>query len=218
MPMSHPSAAKVIIVAPLAARREALGLAAAICVILLLAGLRFAQVAPEQAGAKLQTCQMQDIKLKNQAPVLYRSLLGAADTITWLRESNGSWPDVAALQMENLPPFAAKFLPAGLGGFSWELRQGAGWADYYGINKNTAAEAKAGADPLENSFILRIIDLQSGQPYPYPAAKQEPGKAERFASQIWINPKTADYPDGPPEERGWKWVVSGSAAAAGRIN
>uniref|UniRef100_UPI004055B091 DUF6162 family protein n=1 Tax=Candidatus Electronema sp. TaxID=2698783 RepID=UPI004055B091 len=208
--MSNASAAvKEVLVAPLAARREALGLAAAICVILLLAGLRVAQVAPQQAGAELQAWQMQDIKLKNQAPVLYRSLLGAADTITWLKETNGSWPDVAVLQAENLPPFAAKFLPAGLGGFSWQLRQGAGWADYYGINAKAAAEEKSGADPLENSFILRIIDLQSGQPYPYQMAQQEPGKAERFAAQIWINLKTADYPDGPPEERGWKWVVSG---------
>ena len=139
--MSNSSAAvKEVFVAPLAARREALGLAAAVCVILLLAGLRVVQVAPKHGGSDLQAHQMQDIKLKNQAPVLYRSLLGAVDTITWLREEKGSWPDVAVLQAENLPPFAAKFLPAGLGGFSWQLRQGAGWADYYGINAKAAAE------------------------------------------------------------------------------
>lgn len=207
--MSNPSAMKETLVLPLAARREVLGLAAAICFILLLAGLRVAHVAPNQAGAALQAWQMQDIKLRNQAPVLYRSLLGATDTITWLKERSGNWPDVAVLQEENLPPFAAKFLPAGLGGFSWELRQGAGWADYYGINANAAAEEKAGADPLENSFILRIIDSQSGQPSSSQAAQQELGTTERFTAQIWINLKTADYPDGPPEERGWKWVVSG---------
>lgn len=207
--MSNAAAVKEIIVAPKAARREAAWLAAAVCVILLLAGLRFAQVAPKHGGG-LQTHQMQDIKLKNQAPVLYRSLLGAVDTITWLCQEKGSWPDVAALQGENLPPFAAKFLPAGLGGFRWELRQGEGWADYYGINTGVAAAEKTGGDPLENSFILRIIDRQNQQTDA--AARQE-----RFAAQVWINLKTADYPDGPPEERGWKWVVSGTAAA-GQIN
>jgi hypothetical protein len=209
--MSNSSVVKEIIVAPKAAGREALGLAAALCVILLLAGLRVAQVAPERGGNSLLAHQMQDIRLKNQAPVLYRSLLGAAETITWLREESGGWPDVAALEQENLPPFAAKFLPAGLGGFKWELRQGAGLADYYGVNANVAAEEKAGADPLENSFILRIIDRQSQQADA--AAKQE-----RFTAQVWINQKIADYPDGPPEERGWKWVVSGSAAPDEQIN
>jgi hypothetical protein len=210
------STGKEVIVAPKAAGREALGLAAAICVILLLAGLRVAQVAPKKAEEGFQTYQMQDIKLKNQAPVLYRSLLGAADTITGLREENGAWPEIATLQQENLPPFAAKFLPTGLGGFTWELRQGASWADYYGTNKNTAAEEKKGADPLETSFILRVIDLQAGK-YPYPLAKQEQGQENRFATQIWINPKLADYPDGPPAERGWKWVISGNLAVTEQI-
>ncbi len=209
--MSNSSAAKEIIVAPKAAGREALGLAIAVCVILLLAGLRVAHVAPKNGSGSLLTHQLQDIRLRNQAPVLYRSLLGAADTITWLKETNGSWPDITALEQENLPPFAAKFLPAGLSGFRWELRQGQGWADYYGINSGAAAEEKAGADPLENSFILRIIDRQNQQADA--AAKQE-----RFAAQVWINLKTADYPDGPPEERGWKWVVSGGATTAGQVN
>ena len=167
-------AAKEVIVAPKAAGREALGLIAAICVILVLAGLRFAQVAPKRTENSIQAFQMQDIKLKNQAPVLYRSLLGSMDTIVQMREESGSWPDVSTLQQDNLPPFAAKFLPAGLGGFTWELRHGASWADYYGTNKNAAAEEKKGVDPLENSFILRIIDLKGGK-YPYPLAKQEQG-------------------------------------------
>jgi hypothetical protein len=203
------AAAKEIVVPPLAAGREALGLIVAICCILIIAGLRVAQVAPETVGDGIQIYQMRDIKLRNQAPVLYRSLLGAADTVTQLREESGAWPDVATLQQEDLPPFAAKFLPAGLSGFTWELRQGASWADYYGINKNTAAEEKSGADPLENSFILRIIDLQGGN-YPYLLAKQEQGQLNRFSAQIWINPKTAEYPDGPLADKGWKWVVSGN--------
>jgi hypothetical protein len=208
--MSHSvSVAKEIIVAPKATGREALGVVAALCVILLAAGLRVAQIAPKHAGGGIQGYQMQDIKLKNQAPVLYRSLLGTADTITQLREESGNWPDIAALQQESLPPFAAKFLPPGLSSFVWELHQGASWADYYGINKNAATAEKAGADPLENSFILRIIDLQA-EKYPYPVAQQVKGQENRFSVQIWINPKPVDYPEGMPADKGWKWVISGS--------
>ncbi|WP_417910692.1 DUF6162 family protein [Candidatus Electronema sp. PJ] len=199
---------KEIVVVPKAAGREALGLLAAICCILFLVGLRVVQVRPENAEEGSKVYQMQDIKLKNQAPVLYRSLLGAADTITQLREENGNWPDIAALQQEDLPPFAAKFLPAGLNGFGWEFHQGATWADYYGTNRNVLAAEKAGADPLENSFILRIIDLQAGK-YPHPVAQQAKGQENRFSVQIWLNPKTADYPEGQPADKGWKWVVSG---------
>lgn len=210
--MTHSaSGIKEVIVAPLAAGRETLGLLAALLLIIVCAGLRVAQVAPDNAAASLEAYQLRDIKLKNQAPALYRSLLGAADSIILLREADGTWPDAAALKQESLPPFAEAFLPAGARGFSWELRQGAAWADYYGINKDTAAAEKAGADPLENSFILRIIDLQAEGKYPYSVAKDQEG---RFAAQVWMNPKTVDYPDGPLEERGWKWVVSGQAAPA----
>jgi hypothetical protein len=212
--MAHPAPGiKEVTVAPLAAGRETLGLLAAIFLIAVFAGLRVAQVAPPSTGAGLEAYQLRDIKLKNQAPALYRSLLGAADSIILLREADGSWPDAAALKQESLPPFAEAFLPAGARGFSWELRQGTAWADYYGVNKNTAAAEKAGADPLENSFILRIIDFQAGA-YPYPVAdRQEQGQQKnRFAVQVWTNSKTVDYPDGPLNERGWKWIVSGQAA------
>lgn len=203
---------KEVAVAPLAAGREALGLLAAIALILVLVGLRVAQVAPAQAGADLETYQLRDIRLKNQAPALYRSLLGAADTIIMLRETDGAWPEAATLHQESLPPFAEAFLPAGARGFSWQLHQGAAWADYYGINSTAAAAEKTGADPLENSFILRIIDLHQAGKYPYPVMRQEKGQESRFAVQIWMNPKTADYPEGPLAERGWKWIVSGNAA------
>ncbi len=205
---------KEVIVAPLAAGREVLGLAVVLCCIFLLAGLRYVQVAPKEDITAKLSYQIQDIRLKNQAPVLYRSLLGAVDSITWTYEAAGNWPEISELQTESLPPFVGDFLPAGLRGFSWEMHQGKTWVDYYGANKEVAQEEKQGADPLENSFILRIIDLQAGQyPYPYVQGAQE----DRFTAQIWINPQIVDYSEGPLVERGWKWVISGNSAVNGNV-
>ncbi|MCI5223461.1 MAG: hypothetical protein D3924_12515, partial [Candidatus Electrothrix sp. AR4] len=85
-----------VVVAPLAAGREILGLSAAICLIILFASLRLAQVAPKNTESKKRAYQIQDIRLKNQAPVLYRSLLSAVESITWIYEAEGGWPDVSS--------------------------------------------------------------------------------------------------------------------------
>jgi hypothetical protein len=205
---------KEVIVAPLAAGREILGLAIVICCIFLLACLRYVQVAPKEDIAAKKSYQIQDIRLKNQAPVLYRSLLGVVDSITWTYEAAGNWPKISELQTESLPPFVGDFLPAGLRGFSWEMHQGETWVDYYGLNKEVAQQEKEGADPLENSFILRIIDLQAGQyPYPYVQDTQE----DRFTAQIWMNPQSVDYSKGSLVERGWKWIVSGNSAVNEKV-
>ncbi|MCI5163673.1 MAG: hypothetical protein D3917_16985 [Candidatus Electrothrix sp. AX5] len=205
---------KEVIVAPLAAGREVLGLAVVLCCLFLLVGLRHVQVAPQEDLTAKKSYQIKDIRLKNQAPLLYRSLVGAVDSITWTYEAAGNWPDISELEIESLPPFVGDFLPTGLRGFSWEMHQGETWVDYYGFNKEAAQEEKQGADPLENSFILRIIDLQAGQyPYPYVQGAQE----DRFTAQIWINPHIVDYSEGPLAERGWKWVVSGNAAVNGKV-
>ncbi|WP_446011813.1 hypothetical protein [Candidatus Electrothrix sp.] len=203
-----------VIVAPLAARREVVGLSIVICCIVLLAGLRYMQVAPKEDVVTRISYQINDIRLKNQAPVLYRSLLGAVDSITWTYEAAGTWPEVADLQTESLPPFVGDFLPAGLRGFSWEMHQGETWVDYYGTNTQVAEEEKKGSDPLENSFVLRIIDLQAGQ-YPYPYVQES--LEDRFTAQIWINSQIVDYPKEFPAELGWKWVMSGNLAVNGKI-
>ncbi|MCI5122212.1 MAG: hypothetical protein D3908_13675, partial [Candidatus Electrothrix sp. AUS4] len=88
---------KEVIVAPLAAGREVFGLTIAITCIFLLAGMRYVQVAPKDDVAAKKSYQIQDIRLKNQAPVLYRSLLGAVDSITWTYESMGNWPEITEL-------------------------------------------------------------------------------------------------------------------------
>lgn len=203
-----------VIVAPLAARREVFGLAVAICCIFLLAGLRYVQVRPDEEFSAKKSYQIKDIRLKNQAPVLYRSLLGAVDSITWTYEAMGSWPDVSELQTESLPPFVGDSLPAGLRGFSWEMHQGKNWVDYYGANTRAAQDEEQGADPLENSFILRIIDFQAGK-YPYPYVQES--REERFSAQIWINSQIVDYSEGSLAERGWKWVVSGNPVGNGKV-
>ena len=126
----------------------------------------------------------------------------------------GNWPEITELQTESLPPFVGDFLPAGLRGFSWEMHQGDTWVDYYGSNKRAAQDEKNGADPLENSFILRIIDLRAGKyPYPYIQDSQE----NRFSAQIWINNQIVDYSDGALAERGWKWVVNGNPASNAKV-
>ena len=205
---------KEVIVAPLAAKREIVGLSIVICCIILLVGLRHVQVVPEDEIIAKKSYQIQDIRLKNQAPVLYRSLLGAVDSITWTYEAMGTWPDISELQSESLPPFVGDFLPAGLRGFSWEMHQGETWVDYYGVNTAAVQQETKGTDPLENSFILRIIDLQAGQ-YPYPYVQDT--RENRFSVQIWINFQIVDYPEGSLAERGWKWVVSGNASVAGKM-
>ena len=200
-----------IVVAPKAARHEALALVAAIGVIIVLMGWRFSLVRSTDTRAALRNYQLADIHLKNQAPILYRSLMGVVMDIEDLREENGSWPEITLLEEESLPPFAVNFLPMGLRGFICERHTGEGWVDYFGVNRNVSSEEKKGRDPLENSFLLRIIDLQSKQ-HPHPHSGQDNDPSMRFSFQVWMNPQVTDYPGENLVERGWKWVVSSSGS------
>lgn len=202
-----------ILVRPLAARREALALIVAISLIILLMGLRFSFLTSAGGDAResLRTYQIRDMNLKNQAPILYRALLGVVRDILDLREENGNWPDVDLLINEALPPFANNFLPIGLRGFVWERHAKEGWVDYFGVNGDVGSEELESADPLENSFILRLIDLQSKEhPHPHPGKDNDP--VIRFSSQIWVNPHVTDYPAEALVERGWKWIVNSGAS------
>ena len=206
-----------VLVVPLAARREALALIIIISLIVLLMAFRFSLIRPVDSRESLKSYQLSDLYLKNQAPTLYRALLGIVGDITDLREENGSWPDVVLLKSEALPPFASNFLPIGLRGFVWERHASEGWVDYFGVNGDVASAEKQGADPLENSFILRIIDLQS-EDHPHPHLGQDNDPVIRFSSQIWMNPKVIDYPEERLIERGWKWIVSSSGSPAGNAD
>ncbi len=196
-----------VLVVPLAARREALALTGAILLIMLLMGIRFFLLSSDIKEVKtLPAYQVKDITLKNQAPILYRSLLSTIADIQDLRDESGKWPTVAELKDEALPPFASNFLPVGLRGFHWTGYIHQGWVDYYGINKDVGSEEKQGSDPLENSFILRIIDLQSTD-HPHPHIGRDNDSTTRYTAQVWMNPQSVDYPAAALIAKGWKWLV-----------
>ncbi len=199
-----------VIVVPLAARREALALVLLIGLIVVLMGLRFSALKTVDTRKSLQPYQMSDLRLQSQAPILYRSLLGSVADILDFREEDGRWPDVTLLKDEELPPFAGNFLPMGLRGFVWQEHARTGWVDYFGFNGNAAEDTKQGKDPLKNSFILRIIDLQSDD-HPHPHFGQHNDLTKRFVHQVWLNPQITDYPAGNLIEKGWKWIVGAEA-------
>lgn len=203
---------RVLLVQPKGARREALALVGAIVLIVLLMGVRFSQVGTNASTEQIRPYQIKNLHLKSQAPTLYRSLLGVVADVVDLREEHGDWPSIDTLKKEVLPPFANIFLPIDLRGFVWKRYGGDGWVDYFGINGGAAAAKKQGGDPLENSFILRIIDLQS-EKHPHPHLGKDNNTFMRFTSQVWINQQITDYPVDKLMERGWKWIVAENATA-----
>lgn len=203
---------RVFVVQPKGARREALALIGAIALIVLLMGVRFSQVGSNTSTQTIQPYQIKNLHLKSQAPTLYRSLLGAVVDVVDLRKEHGTWPSIDTLKEEVLPPFANIFLPIDLRAFVWKRYEAEGWVDYFGINGGAAAAKQQGGDPLENSFILRIIDLQSEE-HPHPHLGKDNNTSMRFTAQVWINPQTTDYPENQLVERGWKWIVAEDATA-----
>jgi len=199
-----------VLVQPKAALREALILVGMIVLIILLMSVRFSLIGSKDTRAKAQSYQINNLNLKAQAPVIYRALLGVVADVVDLREEAGNWPDVNTLKEEALPPFADVFLPNGLRGFAWEKYEGAGWVDYYGINTTAATDKREGGDPLENSFILRIIDLHNDA-HPHPHFGEDSNKQIRFTAQIWINPQIIEHPGVNLIERGWKWIITNSS-------
>lgn len=212
-----PKVYREFLVQPKAARREALALLGVIVLIVLLMGLRFSLIGSRDSRLQMRSYQMSNLNLKNQSPTIYRALLGAMGDVVDIRNDVGHWPNVATLADEALPPFADAFLPAGLRGYVWQRFTGEGWVDYFGINKAAAFEKKQGGDPLENSFILRIIDLQSNEhPHPHPGKDNNPSM--RFSSQVWINSQMTEYPGASLVERGWKWIVPENGVGEGAEN
>ena len=192
---------------PLAARREALALCAVIALIILLMAVRFSAIRSTVSVESLKSYQQKDIVLENQAPLLYRSLRGVVGDIVDLREETGQWPDIELLQNEALPPFAAEFLPVGLRGYVWTRHVNQGWVDYFGVNEDVGDEEKKGLDPLEDSFMLRIIDLHS-KDHPHPHFSSDNDASTRFSSQIWMYSGRRIYPGENVLKKGWKWIVS----------
>ncbi len=203
-----------VIVRPLTARRETVALILMIAVIIALMGLRFNSLAVVDAKKTLKSYQRIDGILKNQAPTLYRSLVSVVGDILDIREELGQWPEVKSLQDEALPPFANDFLPAGLKGYVWTQYKTGESVDYYGVNQNVLKQEKAGVDPLENTFVLRILDLKA-QTHPHPHQGDHSSSNSRFIYQVWMYPEVRDYPGENLKEKGWKWVVNASDSNSG---
>ncbi len=198
-----------IIVHPLSARSEALLLTLAIAVIAGLMGLHFYLLRAADDNVTLLSSQRKDIFLKNQAPLMYRSLCTVAEDIVDIYDEQSKWPQVRELEQQSLPPFAEEFLPAGLRGYIWTVHIDRGAVDYFGINKNAAAGEKA-MDPLEDSFMLRIIDLE--QPgHPALPSSVKPDSGRRYFWQVWHYPAERQYPGQKPAEKGWKWIINSSS-------
>ena len=106
---------KEVLVTPLEARREAMALMAALAIIAVLMALRFTLLTGEKAQREIMSYQRLDYVLKDQQPILYRSLLSVVDEVADLREQEGGWPAVELLEKESIPPFAKVFLPLFIG-------------------------------------------------------------------------------------------------------
>ncbi len=198
-----------VVVAPLAARREALALIGIIGLIILLMTIRFAAVRAPVSQKTLKKYQQKETVLRNQAPTLYRSMLGVVEDITDLYVEMGTWPSVDMLRDESLPPFAVDFLPTGLRGYAWTSHVNDGWVDYFGINQDVGKSDTKAGDPLENSFMLRLIDLRSAE-HPHPHLGKDNDPAQQFSHQIWMYPEKRQYPGETVRKKGWKWIVSSS--------
>jgi hypothetical protein len=206
---------KETVVTPLGIRREAAYVSVAIGVIVLFMALRFHWVSSDKTEIELRPYQRRDFVLKGQQPVLYRSLLSAADEVVALREENdGKWPEVALLEEEALPPFAKIFLPVALKFYDWSSHGGKDWVDYHGLDARGEYEQNSGHEAV--TFLLRIIDLHGDEehPHPHPGSDYDPNM--RYAKQVWIFNGKGAYPENDLPEAGWKWVISPTDFSLGK--
>ena len=210
--MTEEVSCKEVAVAPLEARREAMALLATIAVIVLLMALRFTLVAGKKVQADMKTYQRLDFVLKDQQPILYRSLLSVVDEVVSLRDQEGRWPEVELLERESVPPFAKVFLPVRLKTYEWSRHGGESWVDYFG--EYTGGEDQSISRHEMVTFLLRIIDLHTDQhPHPHPGVDYDPNM--RYAGQVWIYKGNRPYPGERLPEAGWKWIISPSDPSLG---
>jgi hypothetical protein len=192
-------AIKEIIVPPLDAKRETVGVLLTIELIVLLMALRFFLISGSEVPQYIRPYQRLDTMLTGTQRTLYQTLLSSVPEIEFLRNREGKWPEEALLETEDVPPFAVAFLPKELQDYSWFGYDGETWVDYIGNNP---------ADPRAYSFILRVIDLHADyHPHPHPGRDYDPN--QKLAVQIWIYPEsTRSYPGERLAEASWWWVVS----------
>ncbi|MCB1155454.1 hypothetical protein KDL45_17470 [bacterium] len=187
-----------VVVHPLDARRETLGLLLAIGVIILAMGLRFLSLATSEDQLYLRPYQRLSDGLNDSQRTLYRSLLATVQDIGALRDENGFFPEAELLEYELIPPFAKNLVPKALQGFVWETYDYSTWVDYIGYNPETEDDF---------TYILRVIDLHTDyHPSPHPGADYDPN--QRLAAQVWTHRDPARaYPGERLAIDGWTWVV-----------
>ncbi|MDY6836635.1 MAG: hypothetical protein SWH78_01555 [Thermodesulfobacteriota bacterium] len=196
-----------VLIAPLEARREAIGLLGVIVLIALLMALRFSLLTGTTPQQGLKAYQRPDTVLTGQQPLLYRTLLSVVDEVVDLRDQEGEWPAVKVLEREHIPPFDKSFLPVALKSYVWSRHEGNSWVDYFGENPKRADADAVAHEPT--SFLLRIIDLHTeNHPHPHPGIDYDPNM--RFAAQVWTYPAKRPYPGERVVEFGWKWIVGPS--------
>ena len=186
-------------VPPLDAKRETVGVLLVIELIVLLMALRFFMISGTETPQYMRHYQRLDTMLMGRQRTLYQTLLSSVPEIEFLRDREGQWPEKVLLEMEEVPPFAAVFLPKELQHYSWVSYNSESWIDYLGTNPT---------DPKTHSFILRVIDLHADyHPHPHPGIDYDPN--QKVAVQVWIYPESSrPYPGERLPEANWWWVVS----------
>ncbi len=189
---------KEVLVPPLRARGETIGLIGTITAIVLLMALRFAIFTGQEDKLYLRPYQRLDSILQGPQRTLYQSLLAVVPDVLDIRDQEGQWPEAELLEMENLPPFDNKFLPQDLRTYEWTGYDKGSWIDYCGQNPT-------GEHPV--TFLLRIIDIHARyHPHPHPGVDYDPNQP--VAVQVWIYPEpNRPYPGERLPEAGWWWVV-----------
>lgn len=171
-----------VVVLPRGARKETLGVFAAILVIVALSAARFALLTPAGGAPPAPGAAV----LTGSEGLVYQSLLVAVDSVASLRESEGAWPPPERLAKDDMPPFAPGLLPQDLRGYRWETQAKGSGLDYVGRD--------AGG---RTAFLLRMDrDQPAGTPAP------------RISVQIWIHDgKSAPLPGASPASTGWLRLV-----------
>lgn len=189
---------KQVIVPPLEARRETIGLLLALAVLVALMTLRFVLLSGESEQQFMKPYHRLDNILQGGQRTLYQAMIAAVPEIVDLRNREGQWPEVELLEMEEVPPFAPQFLPATLQGVVWSSFDGGSWIDY-------VAQDPSGGETI--TLLLRVIDLHAEyHPHPHPGIDYDPN--EQVAIQVWMFPEAnRAYPGERLPEAGWFWVV-----------
>lgn len=190
-------------VRPPSAAREAAGAAAAVAAVLIAGALRILTLDRSGASAAAPATTV----LAGADQTLFQALLVSADAIFGLKKKTGVWPEVAALAMEELPPFAPALLPREARGLVWKRRADGASADYAGLD--TAGRRTA--------FLLRLSEkTAAGLDQSIPARAARAGS--RLAAEVWILKGGTALPGAFPAAEGWYQLVAldGDAGPGGR--